>query len=198
MPKHTRRGAKPSTLPLQNQFRLPVALPEKKRRPLSPERLCPEKNLKKPPAAAIEAAQSGSMHQTDLFSYPFPPLPTSPRTHFTAEELRLSYSPPQHFTPQITPDSWLYLVSNKENAQHLLSSGVHLAKTEPLLLIERNGVCAWRDKLAEDPATATASPCVLRLRRSMVADMLEPDPDHSAEFSAECYLLTGAPQEQDR
>lgn len=198
MPKHTRRGAKRSTIPLQNQFRLPVALPEQKRRLLSPERPCAEKDLEKTPPPAEEAAQSGNTHQTDLFSYPFPPPPTPPRTHFTAEELRLSYSPPQHFTLHSTPDSWLYLVSNKEDAQHLLSSGVHLAKTEPLLLVERNGVCAWRDKLAEDPATATASPCVLRLRRSMVADMLEPDPDHSAEFSAECYLLTGAPQEQDR
>nr|WP_159102869.1 hypothetical protein [Acetobacter persici] len=53
-------------------------------------------------------------------------------------------------------------------------------------------------KMTEDPPGLFATtPVVLRLRRAMVAGWLEPDPDHSAEFSAPCYLLSGSRQEQD-
>ncbi|MCG4273081.1 hypothetical protein [Acetobacter senegalensis] len=199
MPKRTPSGAPRRSPSRQRQFKLPVDLPEQKPASSSTEPRSHRKNsTQQTKVPAQDTPTPPASPQTDLFSYPFPPPPAPPRTHFTAEELRLSYSPPQSFTPRTAPDSWLYFVTDREEAHHLLHSGLHLTRKAPLLLTERNGVCAWLEKMAEDPAGPAAFPCVLRLRRTMVADMLEPDPDHSAEFSAECYLLSGATHEQDR
>ncbi|MFT8471461.1 hypothetical protein [Acetobacter persici] len=136
--------------------------------------------------------------QADLFTSPLPPRPRPPRTRFDVEELRLSVVPASGFSAQAAPDSWLYLVTDTEDASHLLANGLPLRKIHPPLLTERGGVAHWLMKMTEDPPGLFATtPVVLRLRRAMVAGWLEPDPDHSAEFSAPCYLLSGSRQEQD-
>lgn len=137
--------------------------------------------------------------QTDLFAHPLPPRPKPPRTHLDAEELRLSAVPASGFSPQAAPDSWLYLVEEPDTASQFLTNGLPLRKSHPILLTERGGVAHWLTKMTDDPPGLFATtPVVLRLRRAMVAEWLEPDPDHTAEFSAPCYLLSGSRQEQER
>ncbi|KXV65426.1 hypothetical protein AD949_04690 [Acetobacter orleanensis] len=127
-----------------------------------------------------------------------PPRPRPPRTQFEADELRISTAPASSFSPQAAPDSWLYLVTEPDTASQFLDHGLPLRKTHPSLLTERGGVVHWLAKMTEEPAGHFAAPpVVLRVRRTMVAAWLEPDPDHSAEFSAPCYLLSGSKQEQD-
>lgn len=136
--------------------------------------------------------------QTDLFAGPLPPRPRLPRTHLEPEELRLSAVPASEFTPQAAPDSWLYLVTDADTASQFLAHGLPLRKAHPITLAERGGIRHWLMKITDESAGLFAeAPVVLRLRRAMVADLLEPDPDHSAEFSAPCYLLSGSRQEQD-
>ncbi|MBO1325233.1 hypothetical protein K2X14_08105 [Acetobacter sp. TBRC 12305] len=89
-------------------------------------------------------------------------------------------------------DSCLYLVTTAENASAFLADGLKLSRTAPIMLTERDGIGPWLAKLAENVTDEPLCPnVVLRLRRAMVAQALEPEPDHSAEFAARCYLLSG-------
>ncbi|MFT9017627.1 hypothetical protein [Acetobacter malorum] len=145
------------------------------------------------PARRAPRPKAENPLQTDLFTHPLPPRPRPPRTHLDTAELRLSAVPATGFSPQATPDSWLYLVTEPDTASQFLADGLPLRKTHPLLLTERGGVAHWLTKMTDDPPGLFAiTPVVLRLRRTMVSEWLEPDPDHSAEFSAPCYLLSGS------
>lgn len=89
-------------------------------------------------------------------------------------------------------DACLYLVTTDEEAAHFLAHGLKLSRATPIMLTERDGIGPWLAKLAENVTDeAPCSNVVLRLRRAMVAQALEPEPDHSAEFAARCYLLSG-------
>lgn len=129
--------------------------------------------------------------QADLFSLPLPPLP---RTVFLPEEVRLSAVAVASLGGHAGEDGFLYLVVTQGRAARLLEHGLPLSRRAPLMLTERGGVVPWlawlNDTRSEEPDTEAGA--VLRLRRAMVAEALEPDPDHTAAFSAPCYWLSGA------
>lgn len=127
--------------------------------------------------------------QTDLFSLPLlPPL----RTRFLASEIRLTRIPSLATTHAKEADGFLYHIANASMASLLLQEGLPLNKRHPLMLTEQNGISAWLAKLSDYvPDNNSADAVILRLRRVMVEDALEPDPDHTAEFASNCYLLSG-------
>lgn len=129
--------------------------------------------------------------QADLFSFPFPPLP---RTVFLPEEVRLTPVAVASLGGRGGEDGFLYLVVTQGRAARLLEQGLPLSRRAPLMLTERDGVMPWLAWLNETQSEEPdAEPkVVLRVRRAMVADVLEADPDHTAAFSAPCYWLSGA------
>ncbi|MDE7547675.1 hypothetical protein PY793_06715 [Acetobacter fabarum] len=129
------------------------------------------------------------LQQTDLFALPLPPLP---RSHFLPDEIRLSLVPAPEKLQSSGEDSFLYMVVSQNHAQHLITNGLPLNRHAPLMLTERGGVPSWLEKIAETTACdAHGMPVVLRLKRSLVAQALEVEPDHTAEFATPCYLLSG-------
>ncbi|MFT8676603.1 MAG: hypothetical protein ABF990_10475 [Acetobacter sp.] len=157
-----------------------------------------------PPTGTPPLPPSARQDPPDLFSLPLPALP---RSHFTPDELRLAPVPastlmmgrtsrPAQAKGQAATgdgnDACLYLVTTDEEAAHFLAHGLKLSRATPIMLTERDGIGPWLAKLAENVTDeAPCSNVVLRLRRAMVAQALEPEPDHSAEFAARCYLLSG-------
>ncbi|MFT8885138.1 MAG: hypothetical protein ABF946_02875 [Acetobacter papayae] len=139
------------------------------------------------PVSGVAVADGG---QADLFSQPLPPLP---RTVFLPEEVRLSPVAVASLGGRSGEDGCLYLVATQIRAARLLEQGLPLSRRAPLMLTERAGVVPWLAWLSETGAEEQdAGPgVVLRLRRAMVAEMLESDPDHTAAFSAPCYWLSG-------
>ncbi|GCD50540.1 hypothetical protein NBRC106471_2096 [Acetobacter pasteurianus subsp. pasteurianus LMG 1262 = NBRC 106471] len=127
--------------------------------------------------------------QTDLFSLPLlPPL----RTHFLPEEIRLTRIPSLAATHTGKEGNFLYHITDAPVASALLQKGLPLNKHHPLMLTEQNGISAWLAKISEYiQGNASEKAVILRLRRAMVEDALEPDPDHTAEFASNCYLLSG-------
>ncbi|ARW10694.1 hypothetical protein S101447_01623 [Acetobacter ascendens] len=127
--------------------------------------------------------------QTDLFSLPLlPPL----RTHFLPDEIRLTRIPSLAAVYTKGADNFLYHIANASVASLLLQHGLPLNRRHPLMLTEQNGISAWLAKITEYiEGNASEKAVILRLRRVMVEDALEPDPDHTAEFASNCYLLSG-------
>lgn len=134
------------------------------------------------PLAAVE-------QQTDLFTLPLPPLP---RSHFTPDEIRLSLVPSPEKIQPCGEDAFLYMVVSHATAQHLMATGLPLNRRAPLMLTGRSGISPWLAKTADTAAGyGHTPPVVLRLKHALVAQALEPDPDHTAEFATVCYLLSG-------
>lgn len=130
-----------------------------------------------------------AQQQTDLFALPLPPLP---RSHFMPDEIRLSFVPSPEKIQGGGEDAFLYMVVSQTTAQHLMATGLPLDRRAPLMLTERPGILPWLAKTADTTAGyGDTPPVVLRLKRALVAQALEPDPDHTAEFSTVCYLLSG-------
>lgn len=127
--------------------------------------------------------------QADLFAMPLPPLP---RSHFMPDEIRLSFVPSPEKIQPCGEDAFLYMVVTQNHAQHLMATGLPLDRRAPLMLTERAGICPWLAKTADTAGSDSHSmPVVLKLKRSLVAQALELEPDHTAEFSTACYLLSG-------
>ncbi|MFT8551374.1 MAG: hypothetical protein ABF739_09855 [Acetobacter okinawensis] len=127
--------------------------------------------------------------QADLFALPLPPLP---RSRFMPDEIRLSIVPSPEKLPADGQDAFLYMVVSQDTAQDLMATGLPLDRRAPLMLTERSGIPPWLAKTADTTmGYGEARPVVLRLKRALVAQALEPDPDHTAEFATVCYLLSG-------
>ena len=127
--------------------------------------------------------------QADLFTLPLPPLP---RLRFMPDEIRLSFVPSPEKIQPTGEDAFLYMVVSHAHAQHLMATGLPLDPRAPLMLTERAGIPPWLAKTADTTVYDTQNmPVVLKLKRSLVAQALEPEPDHTAEFATACYLLCG-------
>jgi len=124
--------------------------------------------------------------QPDLFNQPAPPP-----THLTPDEAPLTSVPLSAFTGTTRPDAFLYFLTDMPDI--FLSEGLPLSTRLPHLLAERTVIPAWLQHLTETEDIPARHLTVLRVRRTLVAPWLEPDPDHSAQFDAPCYLLTGKP-----
>lgn len=143
----------------------------------------------KPHHAQQKCSPSAKEIQTDLFSLPSLPLL---RTHFLPDEIRLARIPSLAAIYTKEADNFLYHIADAPVASVLLQKGLPLNKRHPLMLTEQNGISPWLAKISEYMQDHAAQEAViLRLRRVMVEDALEPDPDHTAEFASNCYLLSG-------
>lgn len=110
------------------------------------------------------------------------PLPDP--NFLAANKVRLT---PVSFTPEMTPDQWLYMVCEAENAQMFLSQGLRPNPEQPPRLVERPSVAACLAHLAENDEQHTLSSlAVLRIRRMEALNAIEPDPDTPG-----FWLLTG-------
>lgn len=181
-------GARPNPRLMEH---LPQSGPVQPDLPCLPDVLARKavRTRKKTPRSGATSITPSQISQTDLFALPLPPLP---RSHFMPDEIRLSIVPSPEKIQPVGEDAFLYMVVSQNHAQHLMVSGLPLDRRRPLLLTERSGIPPWLAKTADTAACDTQPPpVVLRLKRSLVAQALEPDPDHTAEFASICYLLSG-------
>ncbi|WP_367160834.1 hypothetical protein ABUE34_06420 [Kozakia baliensis] len=127
--------------------------------------------------------------QFDLFDRPpSPPPPPPPRTHISPEEAPLTLvSLREAATMAKAADQFLYMVARQDEAAIWQSEGLKLDPRAPLGLAERPAVLPWLQREMENDADEGL--CVLRVRRALLNEWLEPDPDQSAQFGAMCYLL---------
>lgn len=173
-----------------------VTRPPRRKRPLQPQA---QLDLDTPQAPLTAAhAKKRKPHkqfsslpppkQPDLFTHPLPPLP---RHHLNAQEIRLTRVSVGNIAHgRSEKEQWLYLSTTEHNATDYLSHGIPLSHTHPLLLTTLEGVRAWLAKLHEqEDHEQLEEMCLLRLHKSMIADLLEPEPDQSARFSAPFFWL---------
>lgn len=133
--------------------------------------------------------------QEDLFARPLPPVATPPRrvTHLDAAEVGLSFVPLRQFGPADAADGFFYIVTTARQADSMLANGIDISPRAPMPLTERPGVMAWYTDLSEDMDAIAdeGGVAILRLRRFMVNDLVENDPDHTRAYGVPCYFLTG-------
>lgn len=153
------------------------------------------------PRPARDAETSG---QNDLFASPPtinppPPAPPKPRAppprrqvaHLDAEALQLARIHYRGLQASDPADSYLYHITTEQNAEAALRDGVSISRRHPLLLTERGGVPYWLALLADDDDASAADIVVLRMKRFMVDDLIEDDPDSTRSSGSPSYLLTG-------
>lgn len=183
-PTPRRKRSRPKTSTAQTQLTLyphtNAATPPKRQ----------AKPARRPPAHAAQGpaqAPTTTPKQADLFTHPLPPLP---RQHLNAQDIRLTAIPIGHLATTPEKDQWLYLAAPEPTAAEYLAHGITLSRTHPLLLATLRGMQAWLAKLheQEDPEQLDHI-CILRLHKTMVAELLEPEPDQSALFAAPFYWL---------
>ena len=128
---------------------------------------------------------------------PEPPEPEpEPRAAYHLDPHAVPLQPVDHRTlrPTDRPDSYLYHISNRGEADGALRHGLAVSAQDPIILTERQGVSYWLSVLAEDCDVILDGPTdfvVLRVRRHAVEELLESDPDASQSAGCACYLLTG-------
>ncbi|MFS3134382.1 hypothetical protein ACLRDC_03250 [Gluconacetobacter sacchari] len=142
------------------------------------------------PRPAREPADTG---QNDLFAAPPPTAPPPRRqvTHLDAESLQLARIHYRGLQASDPADSYLYHITTEENAEAILRDGISISRRHPLLLTERGGVPYWLALLADDDDTGTADVAVLRMKRFMIDDLIEDDPDSTRSSGSPGYFLTG-------
>ena len=126
--------------------------------------------------------------QADLFTHPLPP---PPRQHLRAQDIRLTRIALKNIaTARPEREQWLYLAVPEHTATEYLANGITLSRTHPLLLTTLDGIRAWLTKLHEQAEHEHLEPlCILRLHKTMVEELLEPEPDQSARFSSPFFWL---------
>ncbi|MBE7620726.1 hypothetical protein GL297_14035 [Komagataeibacter sp. FXV2] len=133
--------------------------------------------------------------QEDLFARPLPPVAVPPRlvTHLDAAEVGLSFVPLRQFGPADATDGFFYIVTTMLQADSMLAEGIAISPRAPVPLTERPGVMAWYADMSEDMDAIAdeGGVAILRLRRFMVNDLVENDPDHTRAYGVPCYFLTG-------
>ena len=96
------------------------------------------------------------------------------------------------------PDSYLYHVTNSNDLETILARGTVLfSPRSPLVLTERPGVALWLANMMEvmEPDTIVGHsgeiPVVFRVKRFVIDDLLEHDPDRTRRYGVSFFLLTG-------
>ncbi|GBQ28664.1 hypothetical protein AA13594_1074 [Gluconacetobacter azotocaptans DSM 13594] len=150
-----------------------------------------------------------STAQDDLFQTRTPaepaavaPAPAPPATpprrvaHLDAGEIQLARVHYRGLQPSDPPDSFLYHIASSRHAEQMLRDGLDLNPRQPLPLTERGGVPYWLSLLVDDAdvmmdGAEEEDIAVLRLKRFMVDDLIEDDPDATRSSGVACYFLTG-------
>ncbi|MFT8677125.1 MAG: hypothetical protein ABF821_02005, partial [Gluconacetobacter sp.] len=120
-----------------------------------------------------------------------PPPPRRQVTHLDAETLQLARVHYRGLQASDPADSYLYHITTNENAEAMLRDGVTMSRRHPLLLTERGGVPYWLSLLADDDDASEADIAVLRMKRFMIDDLIEDDPDSTRSSGSPSYFLTG-------
>ncbi|GAJ30146.1 hypothetical protein [Acidomonas methanolica] len=127
--------------------------------------------------------------QPDLFDHVAESGRAEERTHLSPLEVPVTLVSLAALGSGLRPDAWLYCLCPVPQSRRLLRDGLRLDRRAPLSLLERPALFALVAMLAE---AGEACPSILRLRRALVQDFLEPDPDSSARAGAPCYWLVPA------
>ncbi|MCQ9155969.1 hypothetical protein [Acidomonas methanolica] len=127
--------------------------------------------------------------QPDLFDHVADSGRPAERTHLSPLEVPVTLISPAALGSGLRPDAWLYCLCPLPESHRLRREGLRLDRRAPLSLLERPALFAFVAMLAE---AGEACPSILRLRRALVQDFLEPDPDSSARAGAPCYWLVPA------
>lgn len=147
-----------------------------------------------PPVAAAPGRQA------DLFAAPPPPA-RRVLTYLDIAALGLGMVNPRSLQAGAGPDGYLYHVTTRAAMDTIQARGtVVFSRRAPLVLTERPGVAAWlADMMEHDmpgpdgpPDSAPGNgPVIFRLRRFMIDDLLENDPDRTRQYGVPFHLLTG-------
>jgi hypothetical protein len=123
-----------------------------------------------------------------------PALPRRQATHLDADSVQLARVHYRGLQSSDPADSYLYHVATARDAEAMLRDGLALSRRHPLLLTERGGVPYWLALLADDADMVeedAADITVLRMKRFMIDDLIEDDPDSTRSSGSPCYFLTG-------
>ncbi|MBB2196462.1 hypothetical protein HLH44_03120 [Gluconacetobacter sp. 1c LMG 22058] len=186
---------------LRRNFAMARILPDTAELPLPepvPARAATHPAPRRPraPRPLRDEAETG---QNDLFTSPLPapppkaepPPPRRQVTHLDAETLQLARVHYRGLQASDPTDSYLYHITTNENAEAMLRDGVTMSRRHPLLLTERGGVPYWLSLLADDDDASEADIAVLRMKRFMIDDLVEDDPDSTRSSGSPSYFLTG-------
>ncbi|NHO55104.1 hypothetical protein GOB87_14315 [Acetobacter estunensis] len=156
------------------QEQLPLPFPEQPPTPARPR-------VQKP-----VTAEAASPAEPDLFSAP-PPRTLSRPVGFPLSPVSL-HQFRQTATPA-TVDTWLYYgVTDPSLTGRLLEDGLLPDRADPPLLREAGAALRWLADLDEE-LLAEGRVVLFRLRRKLVRDVMELDPDGSSEPGARGYFL---------
>ena len=96
------------------------------------------------------------------------------------------------------PDGYLYHVTQRDEMETIQARGTILfSPRAPLVLTERPGVAPWLANMMEvmEPDGVSGHngeiPVVFRVKRFLIDELLEPDPDRTRRYGVSFFLLTG-------
>ncbi|MCE2575756.1 hypothetical protein [Komagataeibacter sp. FNDCR2] len=138
--------------------------------------------------------------QSDLFAAAQPPA-RRVLTYLDIAALGLGMVSISSLHAGAGPDGYLYHVTTRDGMDTIHARGtVVFSRRAPLVLTERPGVAAWLADMVEHDAPGPDGPpdsapgerpVIFRVRRFMIDDLLENDPDRTRRYGVPFYLLTG-------
>ncbi|GAN85976.1 hypothetical protein Gain_0012_039 [Komagataeibacter intermedius TF2] len=135
--------------------------------------------------------------QPDLFAAPLPGIAHA-LTYLDTVAIGLTRVDVRHLRAGEGADAYLYHVTTQADLETIQARGtIVFSPRAPLVLTERPGVPPWLANMMEimesdDPAGHTADmPVVLRVKRFVIDELLEHDPDRTRRYGVSFFLLTG-------
>mgnify|MGYP003362843115 FL=1 len=157
--------------------------------PFAPMARAPRRDARRKAAVTTPPAPDPAT-QPDLFTVP-PPRARRRLTYLDITALGLGRVDMGTLRAGTGPDGYLYHVTTQEGLDTIQARGTLVfSERAPLVLTERTGVAAWLADMMEHDAP-DGPPVIFRVRRFMVDDLLENDPDRTRGYGVSFYLLTG-------
>jgi len=135
--------------------------------------------------------------QPDLFAAPLPGIAHA-LTYLDTVAIGLTRVDVRHLRAGEGADAYLYHVTTQADLETIQARGtIVFSPRAPLVLTERPGVPPWLANMMEimesdDPAGHIADmPVVLRVKRFVIDELLEHDPDRTRRYGVSFFLLTG-------
>ncbi|MCE2565376.1 hypothetical protein [Komagataeibacter sp. FNDCF1] len=148
------------------------------------------------PDAPPASAPSAALPQPDLFAAP--QVAGSRLTYLDNATLGLARVDMRGWRPGDGPDSYLYHVTQRDGMATIEARGtIVFSPRAPLVLTERPGVGPWLANMMEvmEPdeiaGHSDETPVVFRVKRFVIDELLEHDPDRTRRYGVSFFLLTG-------